>query len=1143
MTDIATGFAGRVRGAGDEPRRWHRVQVAVPASAAANGAVAALSRSSTHTEAWWIGDDGSVYGARWTETTGWQPPYRLPDTSGASKQSGLTAVSRGSTHMEVWWIGNDGAIHGVRWTKATGWQSAYKVPDTGGAFKQGGITAVSRGSTHMEVWWIGDDGAIHSVPWTEATGWQAPKAVPNSGGASKQGGITALSRSSTHMEIWWIGDDGSVKGAAWTQAAGWNGPYQIAPSGASKQAGIAAVSRFATHMEVWWIGDDGSVKGAAWTQAAGWNGPYQIAPSGASKQAGIAAVSRFATHMEVWWIADDGSVQGAWWTEEAGWQTPYRLPNVLGAAKQGGITALSRFSTHMELWWVGDDRSVQDSWWQDEPAPSPPGRPLRSFTGTLPYASEIFGVYKPLAGWFGSRNVERLAPHLLREAHGVHGAPGVADAYQKVTDDVLARIRFLAANEEGVLSPVGLVNLFRQYFFEFDSFLGAPAGHLWISPGGTVEVVESSTRKTLIEKTAEVLEESIRKSEESLTTQEDLADAVKEDNSNDIKLGASASAGANFAGIYHADASMSFSTESTTKSSSEETHKHTRNQSSKVTSEIRRNFKTTFKTVTETTDTTSRRYVVQNTTDQLVNYELRRKMRKVGVQVQHLGARLSWQAFVDDPGKTLGLGELIHVVPAPDLTSIPKPVPPPPLTAITTKFTAYFPIFKARGTEDPPEAGWEYVHVHPGFRTIATHDKAKWIDAVFTFTPPPPDTGGRPDQQYKLRDVKFVGTGPGRSWVPRVIESNPQWNNFDAYAAAINVGDLSPIPLNFEVTWTPPESTPAWDLYHLEKAEYDKQVDELERIAFAAAVRDRSKLVRDIPQRRSEDLRAEERHIVYGSLIRDLSLITDDHLNSEIVRQIFDVDEMLYFVAPDYWRPGNVPPFPRPPHPPLTDGVTGRYPVPAPPTPDEIKADALAGTTVTSSYSHTAKNNHLELGSDGKPVRSDEWRVNYPIAHDSAPAPLGSSLGWLIQIDADARRNQFLNAAWVKAVLPIRPGHERDALKWLQDANVEGQAGLDRDYIFQPGDPPEWEKDPATGKARKYRWVLDRLAESLESDNTDLRNTLATETVFETGFDPLEGGFRPAEPYQIFDQWIEVLPTDQIAAVEVTYDPRTGQQP
>ena len=53
--------------------------------------------------------------------------------------------------------------------------------------------------------------------------------------------------------------------------------------------------------------------------------------------------------------------------------------------------------------------------------------------------------------------------------------------------------------------------------FEFDNFLGSPSGHLWISPGGTVEVIESSTRRNLTERTAANQEESTQKIEESLT--------------------------------------------------------------------------------------------------------------------------------------------------------------------------------------------------------------------------------------------------------------------------------------------------------------------------------------------------------------------------------------------------------------------------------------------------------------------------------------------------------------------------------------------------------------------------------------------------------------------------------------------------
>ncbi|MEU1485078.1 hypothetical protein [Streptomyces sp. NPDC005752] len=43
----------------------------------------------------------------------------------------------------------------------------------------------------------------------------------------------------------------------------------------------------------------------------------------------------------------------------------------------------------------------------------------------------------------------------------------------------------------------------------------------------------------------------------------------------------------------------------------------------------------------------------------------------------------------------------------------------------------------------------------------------------------------------------------------------------------------------------------------------------------------------------------------------------------------------------------------------------------------------------------------------------------------------------------------------------------------------------------------------------------------------------------ENGFDPL-AGFRPAQPYENFDQWVDVLP-NQVAAVAVRYDLKTGQ--
>lgn len=753
-------------------------------------------------------------------------------------------------------------------------------------------------------------------------------------------------------------------------------------------------------------------------------------------------------------------------------------------------------------------------------------RPLVDFTGTLPYASEVFGVYQPLAGWLGrrvSRNVARVRADRIsmdQEFSGQRARTLDSEFLQDL-------VRKVGQRSLAVLSPVGLVTLFREYFFEFDTFLGVPSGHIWISPGGTVEVVESSTRRTLTERTAEASEAAGYKVEESLTSQDDVADAVKEDNANDTKLGASASAGAKFAGIYHADASATFSNEATTKKSSELTHKHTRMQSSRVSSGIQRNFKTTFRTVTDTTDMTSRRYVVQNTTTELVNYELRRKMRKVGVQLQHIGTRLSWQVFLDAPGTMLGLGELVHVVPAPDLSGLRKPDPLPPQLPKETEFSAPFMLQKFPGTKNDPHQNANYTRspeAQPGGLTgMHSDDNADHIVGDFNYTAPVAAPG------YTIDAIRLVSArtqGGDAQFLAHFDWLTGSTGSFKLKAQFLNFGGGRIINFTLAITWKPPAVDPLQAQHDLLLAEYEAAVADVQRRAYGEAVRDRVNLISSLPRRPSEDLRKEERHTVYGKLVQDLQLFRDPHVNSELIRQIFDVDEMLYFVAPDYWRPSPTV------VPPRTASSVGKYPVPpAPVSTGPAGSDPLEGETVASWYSHTHKNNALDSSGNASP----EWRIDYLVTEDSRPAPYGSSLSWLIQSDGDDRRNEFLNAAWVKAILPIRPGHEVEALDWLAEAKVEGEAGLGQPYPFQPGDPQEYQ-DSSLDK------VLRLLAAELETANTDIANTLATEKVFETGFDPLEDGFRPATPYEIFDQWVEVLPTDQVVAVAVTYDGRTGQQ-
>ncbi|MGN4810516.1 hypothetical protein ACTFSP_23825 [Bacillus cereus group sp. MYBK108-2] len=861
-------------------------------------------------------------------------------------------------------------------------------------------------------------------------------------------------------------------------------------------------------------------------------------------------------------------------------------------------------------------------------APAYTGRPVHDFVGTLPYASELFGVYQPLAGLIGLQcGLSAAAVHPESVFGELSSEQFKGDSARTLKDKVLAAlVERYETEPTGVLSPVGLVNLFREYFFEFDTFLGKPAGHIWVSPGGTVEVVETSTRRTLVEKVAELSEEISRKTEESLTNQDDVADAIKEENSNDTKLGVSATGGVSTP-IYHADASASFSTQNTVKRASETMHKRTRTQTAKVTSEIKRNFRTSFKTVTEATDISSRRYILQNSTTELVNYEMRRKMRKVGVQLQHVGTRLCWQLYIGDPGKDLGLGDMVHVVEGPDLTAIKKPekLPDPEPKQVTFRFNV--PFKPKPGTDE--DAKLTYTP-HPQNACRGLNPTSPGIDDTIQFCfeeplPPPP-------RDYELSKV-FSVDRQGAQVDLLQPTLHPTTNTIKVQLTFVNFQGRKSLPLDIVLLYEPTEALKQKinTLNAEAEAAYKKEVAQLQHEAYGKAVRERLQLISSMRTRSPEDLRSEERRSVFRSLIRRLGELGHypqnpqqlPYLESEQIQQFFDVDEMLYFVAPDFWRPGPLC------SPPPTKNSVGRYPVPPEEEPVAgTKTLPLAGQTVAGWYSRADEYkamNSVEVAcltinsapttvgditvtlngvtqnvaidpsvqltatdvatlirgtsfsgwttsgkgvtvtftatstgpmtdatyspgstgaagimtttiqgtSVGQEPPASEWRVNYLITEQTQPAPMGSSLGWLIQIDGDERRNEFLNAAWAKAILPIRPGQEATAIDWI--TKVEGEVALGRDYCYQEGDPEEF-------RGKKVGEVLKIIAKQLKEANKDYKKTLASEKVFETGFDPLKGGFRPAEPYEVFDQWIEILPTDQVAAVAVRYDPKTGQQ-
>ena len=133
----------------------------------------------------------------------------------------------------------------------------------------------------------------------------------------------------------------------------------------------------------------------------------------------------------------------------------------------------------------------------------------RAFEQQLQYESSVAGAVLDLVErkqhdvlkelFYATVDSDGEVERLARMASAGDGADALLDI-ENIDPRDREQIKSVA------LSPIAVVHLFRQYFFELDTFLGPPVSHVWLSPGSSVELIEVHTRRTLVEKT---LEESL----------------------------------------------------------------------------------------------------------------------------------------------------------------------------------------------------------------------------------------------------------------------------------------------------------------------------------------------------------------------------------------------------------------------------------------------------------------------------------------------------------------------------------------------------------------------------------------------------------------------------------------------------------
>ena len=754
--------------------------------------------------------------------------------------------------------------------------------------------------------------------------------------------------------------------------------------------------------------------------------------------------------------------------------------------------------------------------------------------------------------------------------------------YQKVlwwVLNVLAPRKVMSKEGEFTLSPIGLLNLYRHYYFDLGTFLGPPIEHIWVGPASETELIEVWSQTSYRFRESETTFQLTQTEEETKTESQELSDEMQKKMEQNFKVGTTVEGGYSVK-VWHVNGSLSMDYGTNLEKDKKSVRKQSRELSTKTTSEMRRSVRLLTRESTETRQENSRRHLLKNTSDKPINFEMRRKMRKVGVQAQHLGTQLCWQFVVNEPGKEVGLAELVHIAKPEDFSTTPPPdISPPSFENISEDYQFDIPFEPT--SHDADDNGY--------YENGEGHGSIKWN---FDITAPPPQPG------YQLNSVvekSFERTNPDHDppsvWSLGYWVLDPASGKFRVQLRDVNFEKQPAIKVTVTLGWGVKNDVKdeAEKQYKNKIKNYEEQKQREAQIEIVEALRERINLSRSIVPRSSDDLREEERTILYRRVLETLlgNELTGTALyaTSDLIQTFFETDKLLYFVAPDWWNPrlaserrgairGEESPFKFGRYvggmryvifegvvvsnDPNENAIKYKYksgsatksadivdfvgedsvPNPQDPTIDHISAKfkykyknqkgkiiekKIKNNIINPYYKVT---NSVDISGINKVRFGREQEVrssNYMITEDSEPAPLGSSIGWLAQLDGDARRNAFLNAAWARVVIPIRRGREQAAIDWLKQPHVEGTEGLASKAVDEDGKEIEKTVEDA----------INELINTLRPLTDEDILYSASQEVYENGFDPLEGGFKPGpDPFEIFAQWVEVVPTNQVVPVE-----------
>src|SRR5262249_5904096 len=141
------------------------------------GAIAAVSRTTTNIDVFYVRKDGGVGTTFWSPAAGWTtmeiagPSSRgQPIGSIAPPGAGIAATARTSTNLDVFFVGSDGGLWTSAWSNSGGWGTFETKTSQGTGLAGGPVSAVARQPGNLDVLYQGSAKLMWSS-WSSHTPW------------------------------------------------------------------------------------------------------------------------------------------------------------------------------------------------------------------------------------------------------------------------------------------------------------------------------------------------------------------------------------------------------------------------------------------------------------------------------------------------------------------------------------------------------------------------------------------------------------------------------------------------------------------------------------------------------------------------------------------------------------------------------------------------------------------------------------------------------------------------------------------------------------------------------------------------------------------------------------------------------------